>query len=177
MPTALLRRFDRLEAQRLELLRRVDAYSDAQQAFQPAPESWSLAGVIHHLVLVEETLVGHGRRTAASRPARVTLRARVRERVILSVLARDIRVRAPSPALLPPTHVPIALLGPRWVAARQDLLDYLTRLPGPAWSRSAFYHPRAGWITAAGGLRFLWAHTRHHGRQIDRIVAADGFPP
>lgn len=176
MPTALLRYYARLEGQRVELLDRLDAFTDRQHAFQPTPQSWSLAGVVHHLVLVEETFVRHGRRLVSSRPPKVTLQSRVRERVILSVMASDVRVRAPSSAVVPPAHVPIALLGPRWTAARQDLLDYVTRLPGPAWARTAFYHPRAGWITAAGGLRFLWAHTRHHVRQVDRIVAADGFP-
>ena len=150
--------------------------SDAQHAFRPGGESWSLAGVVHHLVLVEETFVGNGRRQAASRPARVTLRSRLRERMILSVLARDIRIRAPSAAVVPQSHMPLALLGVRWVAARGDLLDYLAELSGPVWTRTAFFHPRAGWITATGGLRFLRAHTRHHLRQVDRILAAEGFP-
>lgn len=176
MPTALLRHYARLESQRTELLQRLDPYTDAQHAFQPSPESWSLAGVVQHLVLVEEAFVSRGRRVEASRPSRVTLEARVRTRLILSILARDIRVRVPSPAVVPQAHIPLALLGPRWVAARQDLADYVARLPGPMWSRTAFYHPRAGWMTAAAGLRFLWAHTRHHVRQIDRIIAAQAFP-
>jgi hypothetical protein len=176
MPTAVPRQYARLERQRAALLERLDAYTDRQHAFQPAPDCWSLAGVVQHLVMVEEALVRHGRRQAPTRPTRVTLGSRLKERIVLSVLARDVRIRAPVAAVIPVAHVPIALLGPRWVAARVELLSYLDELPGPAWARTAFFHPRTGWITAAGGLRFLDVHTRHHLRQIGRILGAKDFP-
>jgi hypothetical protein len=176
MPTAVPRQYARLERQRAALLERLDVFTDGQHAFQPAPDCWSLAGVVQHLVLVEEALVRYGRRQAATRPPRVTLGSRLKERMVLAVLARDVRVRAPVAAVIPVTHVPIALLGPRWAAARVYLLAYLDELPGPPWARTAFLHPRTGWITAAGGLRFLDAHTRHHLRQIDRILGAKDFP-
>ena len=176
MSLAQQRHYDRLERQRIALLERLDGFTDAQHAFRPEATSWSLADVVHHLILVEETFVGHGRAQAESRPPRVTLDARVKERLILSVLARDVRVRTPSPAVVPHGHVPIVLLGARWIAARGELRDYLALLSGPAWARTAFFHPRTGWITAAGGLRVLEAHARHHLRQIDRILVAPGFP-
>lgn len=176
MSTALRHRYGRLEAQRADLLARLDAFTDAQRAFPPASGGWSLCGVVHHLVLVEEALVGHGRRQAARRPAQVSLQSRLRERIVLAVLARDVRIRAPVAAVVPTAHVPLPLLARRWSAARADLAAYLDELPGPRWARAAFFHPRIGWITAAGGIRFLHAHVDHHRRQIDRIVAAPGFP-
>jgi hypothetical protein len=176
MPTAVPRLYGRLERQRAALLERLDAYADGQHAFQPAPDCWSLAGVVQHLVLVEEAFVRYGRRQTATRPQRVTFESRLKARIALAVLARDVRIRVPVAAVIPAAHVPIALLGPRWAAARADLLAYLAELPGPAWARTAFFHPRTGWITAPGGLRFLHAHTRHHIRQIDRIIGAENFP-
>lgn len=177
MSPALRRQYARLEQQRIELLHRLDDLTDAQQAFRPEANSWSLADVVHHLILVEEAFVRHGRGQAGGRPARVTMQSRIRERIVRSFLARDVRVRTPTDAVVPRSHVPLALLGTRWVAARGDLQQYLTELAGPVWTRTAFFHPRIGWMTAAGGLRFLKTHTRHHLRQVDRILAADGFPP
>lgn len=176
MPTALQRQYARLERQRSALLERMDAFTDAQHAFQPAPESWSLAGVVQHLVLVEEAMVRNGRRQAATRPAWVSLRSRLKGRLVLTVLARDVRVRVPVPTVIPQEHVPIATLGPRWAAARADLVAYLEGLPGPGWARTAFFHPRTDWITAMGGLRLFEAHCAHHLRQIDRITASESFP-
>jgi len=176
MPTALQRRHARLERQRLVLLERLAAFSDAQQAFQPDPSSWSLAGVVQHLVLVEEGLVSYGRAQAAARPPWVRLRTRLRERMMLAALGRDLRFRAPVPAVVPQAHVPLAALAPRWEAARADLMTYVAEVPAPRWARAAFRHPRIGWVTAMGGLRFLEAHCDHHIRQIERIVTAEGFP-
>jgi hypothetical protein len=176
MPTALERRFAKFESQRIALLDRLGAFSDPQHAFQPDPHTWSLAGVVQHVVLVEESLVRYGRRHLDTRPARVSPKSRLRARIVTTVLGFDVRIRAPVAAVVPKTHVPLALLGPRWQTARADLLAYLGELPGPAWAQTAFLHPRTGWITAAGGLRFLHAHVRHHHYQIDRMLASEGFP-
>lgn len=176
MPTALQRQYASLERQRSGLLQHLGTYSEVQQAFLPSPESWSLAGVVQHLVLVEEVFVRTGRREAGMRPALVRLRSRLALRMVLGVLGRDVRIRAPVAAVVPSVHVPLAQLGPRWEAARSDLLAYLAELPGPTWARTAFFHPRTGWLTATSGLRFVAAHCDHHRRQIDRIVASAGFP-
>ena len=176
MPTAFERRRVRLERQRLALLERLAAYTDAQHAFQPDPSSWSLAGVVLHLVLVEESLVRYGRTQAATRPPWVRLRTRLRERMVLAALGRDLRFRAPVPAVVPQGHVSLAVLATRWEAARADLMTYVAEVPAPRWARAAFRHPRIGWVTAMGGLRFLEAHCDHHIRQIERILTAEGFP-
>ena len=176
MPTALRRQYARLERQRAALLDRLGPFTDAQRAFQPDPESWSLAGVVQHLVLVEEAMVRNGRRQAATRSAGVTLRSRILARMLFAALGRDIRVRAPVVAVVPRSHLPLAELVPRWAAARADLMDYVEGLPGPLWWRTAFFHPGTGWITAMGGLRLFEVHCAHHLRQIERIAGDARFP-
>jgi hypothetical protein len=176
MLTALQRRHARLERQRFLLLERLAAYTDEQHAFQPDSSSWSLAGVVQHLILVEEGLVRYGRGQAARRPPWVRLRTRMRERMMLAALGGDVRIRAPVPDIVPQAHVPLAALAPRWETARADLMTYVEEVPAPRWARAAFRHPRIGWMTAMGGLRFLEAHCDHHIRQIERILTADGFP-
>jgi len=176
MPTALQRQYVRLECQRTALLDRLGGYGDAQQAFQPGPESWSITAVVQHLVLVEEAMVRNGRRQTETRPAWVTLRSHLLGRMVVRALAFDIRVRTPTRAVVPLTHIALTDLAPRWIAARADLLDYVEGLEGPAAWRTAFFHPRTGWITAMCGLRFFEGHCGHHLRQIERILAAERFP-
>jgi len=175
MPTALDRQYARLEHQRAGLLDRLASCGDAQQAFQPRPECWSIAGVVQHLVLVEEAMVRYGRRQSEIRPARVTVRSHLLGWMVVRALATDIRVQAPTRAVVPTGHIPLCDLVPRWIAARADLLDYVEGL-SPRPLRTAFFHPRTGWITAMAGLRFFEAHCGHHLRQIERIRAAERFP-
>jgi hypothetical protein len=176
MPTALQRQYARLERQRTAFLDRLGSYDEAQQAFQPDPESWSIAAVVQHLILVEEAMVRNGRRQSETRPTRVTVRSHMLGWIAVRALAFDIRIRAPTRAVVPMTHVSVSDLAPRWIAARADLLDYVERLPDPLTGRTAFFHPRTGWITPMCGLRFFEGHCGHHLRQIGRIVAAEGFP-
>jgi DinB family protein len=176
MPTALQCQYASLERQRTALLERLGSYGDAQHAFQPDPESWSIAAVVQHLVLVEEAMVRYGRRQAETRPARVTLRSHLLGRIVVRALAFDIRVRAPARAVVPMEHIGLTELAPRWIVARADLLDYVEGLQGSRAWRTAFFHPRTGWITAMCGLRFFEGHCGHHLRQIERIAAAERFP-
>jgi hypothetical protein len=176
MSTAFQRPLARLERQRADLLDRLGGMSEAQHAFQPGPESWSIAGVVQHLLLVEEAMVRNGRRQAETRPAWVSVRSLLLGRMVVTALGTDIRVRAPNPSLLPSSQVPLAELARRWAAGRADLRAYVEELRAPRGWRTAFFHPRTGWMGAAGGIRFLEAHCTHHARQIERIMRTDGFP-
>jgi hypothetical protein len=176
MLTAFQRQHARLERQRLLLLERLARYTDAQHAFQPDPSTWSLAGVVQHLILVEEKLVANGRAQAAQHPPWVGIPTRLRGRMVRAALGRDLRIRAPVPDVVPEAHVPLEALALHWKAARADLMAYVAEVPAPRWTRAAFRHPRIGWMTAMGGLRFLEAHSDHHLSQVERILAADGFP-
>lgn len=166
----------RLGRQRAELLERLEAMSEPQLAFEPGAGSWSIAGVVEHLVLVEEAMVRNGRRQAGTRAAWVGLRSRLLGQMVLRALRTDLRIRTPTAAVVPSSRVPVAHLVPRWAAARADLEAYLGELPPPRAWRTAFYHPRTGWITPMTGLRFFEVHCAHHVRQIERIVNAAGFP-
>lgn len=95
---------------------------------------------------------------------------------MVRVLGTDLRIRTPNPAVIPTTRVPVAELASRWAAAREDLQTYVEGVPAPRGWRTAFYHPRTGWIAPLAGLRFFEAHCGHHVRQIDRLLAAPAFP-
>jgi hypothetical protein len=176
MPTALERQLGRLGRQREQLLERLAAMSEPQLAFEPGVGHWSIAGVVEHLVLVEEAMVRNGRRQPGARPAWVGLRSRLLGQIVLRALGTDMRIRTPTAAVVPSSQVPLADLAPRWAVARADLEAYLGELPPPRAWRTAFYHPRTGWITPMNGLRFFEVHCAHHVRQIERIASADGFP-
>lgn len=175
MPSHYDGELQRLERQRAALLEHVGRYTEQEQAFRPAPGRWSVADVVQHLVLVEERMLVHGRSQASASPGRVRLRARVRLWLVLRVLARDVRIRAPTELVVPQMPIPVSRLGPRWEAVRADLGAYVAQFRDGTRHAPAFRHPRCGWITAAGGLRFLEAHIGHHFRQIERIVDEGGF--
>lgn len=176
MKAHLQRQLLRLDQQRNRLLERLDAFTPAQLAYQPAPTSWSMAGVVQHLVLVEEGVVRTARRMADSIPSRSSLGVQLRYRVLIGIMHSGIRVQSPVPTIIPIGHISPADLRPRWDAARRALAEYVEERTQGEPGRPAFRHPRTGWISVAQGLRFIEAHCDHHLRQIDRIRRAEGFP-
>jgi uncharacterized damage-inducible protein DinB len=50
------------------LITAVAGLSDAQSHFKPAPEAWSVAGIVEHLAIVEDRIVGRIHELLASPP-------------------------------------------------------------------------------------------------------------
>lgn len=163
-----------LERQRLTLLRHVGRYSATQQSFRPTAESWSMADVVQHLVLVEDAVVPQLLAAAGGRAPR--LATRLRYVLMLALFGTGARIKAPVAAIVPREHVPLDELRERWDATRARLRLHLEALSPERSAVTAFRHPRVGWLTTPQTLGFLGAHVRHHQRQIGRIERAPGFP-
>ena len=127
----------------------------------PSPERWSPVQTVQHLVLVHEGAatilaratapVGEPHHPSWWRPA-----------VMRFVLRAGIRIRAPTPRVLPAGMVPVAVLAERWKAAQAALRGTL-EAKGARWGNSGvFRHPLAGWLDPAQTLDFLSDHIDHH---------------
>ncbi len=115
LPT-LRKRFDRLEQQRVALLRGLAAVDQAGLEFRPADGGWSSLDVVEHLVLAEELMVGALRKDKAATLSRwARWRADATLRVVFLVFALRRRLRAPTAAILPSGQSPtLAALTARW---------------------------------------------------------------
>lgn len=126
--------------------------SDAQARWRPAPDAWSLLEVICHL----------GDEEAED--------FRTRLGCLLAVPA------APFPSIDPQGWVtargyndrdPAAALA-RFLAERQQSLDWLTGLDRPDWE-AGVDHPAAGRVTAGGMLAAWVEHDMLHIRQLNEL--------
>ena len=164
-----------MERQRTSLLNRLESFAAEQLAFRPGAGAWSVAEVVHHLVLVEEAFVRQSGLDASKRPATPGMRAGAAYLAVIAVLRTGLRVKAPSKAVVPTGAVPLADSRGRWAATRADLRAFLETVSAPVLRRAVFKHPLAGWLTVPQGLGFLEVHVDHHLRQIARIERAPGF--
>ncbi len=158
----------------------VAGLDQAQSDWRPAPESWSVGEILHHLILSNRLfalavrrLVQRGRRegvlaAAASRRSWPRLRS-----IADSAVSGPVK----NPAAATPTRgLPIAELRRDLDAAHavvQDLVPALAgldlgslRLPHPLGFELNLYQ----WVDTAG------AHERRHLAQIEAVKAAAGFP-
>ena len=171
----LERRIDRLERQRAALLRELNALSPGRLVFHPAPGSWSALDLVEHLVVVEEGVL----RGIPDRPPTRSLADGARAAMVLPLLylsfARGVRLRAPTPAILPVGGSTLAQLEARWTRARANLRAVLQLLGPEDLSRPFLRHPVIGWLTTLEGLGFIERHVAHHLHRVQRISALPSY--
>ena len=156
---------DRLQCQIDEVVTAVGRHPDPFRAAAPSPGAWSPIQALQHLVLVHEGAAAVLTRTPAPleeshlpswwRPAAMRL-----------VLRAGVRIKAPTPRVVPVASVPLGKLTERWTAAQATLTAALVTKAGRWADGGIFRHPLAGWLDTGQTLDFLSDHIDHHRRQI-----------
>jgi hypothetical protein len=156
------------------LLDSVRGLSNAQWHFRPAPDRWSIAGVVEHVALIEGLIHGIVGRVETAQPAPAGRDdAAIDEFIRTEVPKREAKLEAP--AMVRPTGnvAPEESLR-RFVEARArtvELFDSAPHLRGRVLPHPAF-GPWDGyqWLLAAG------SHAARHTGQILEIKSHEGFP-
>jgi hypothetical protein len=144
-----------VEEQRATLLALVDGVSEEQAAFQAAPDQWSIADVLRHVIAAEEGVA-----------------------LIVESLARGL-VPEGQRALgshIPDEGQPLAALVGRLHAARRDLLERVQAWPASPDLATTFEHPFFGPLNCKGWVAFQRLHDADHIGQLEQIKAAPGYP-
>jgi uncharacterized damage-inducible protein DinB len=169
-------RFAALERRRQALLGELETLGDSALSFRPAPGTWSLLEVVHHLVLVERGIL----QPVQDEPAQPRRRRNLRERVgcaaVWLVFKLGLRVKIPTKRVRPQPGLSLSWLDREWSASRTSLEAYLDSTPASKPSETMFRHPIGGPMNVEQTLLFLTRHFDHHRRQISRIRRSGAFP-
>ena len=176
MLPALQGHFQALEDRRHQLLAELDRCTAAQRVFQPASDAWSLAGVAHHLLLVEQSTLQFLSSPQRAAPTRRRLRHLVGLPLVRLVFALGIRVKVPIRGIKPRPDLPLPELKQQWEEVRTAMAAYLDGITGDALQEPVLAHPIGGPMNIPQGLDFLVRHFDHHLRQVARIRSAPAFP-
>jgi DinB superfamily len=176
MHTHLTEVLSRLDRARAGLRASIEAIPSSLQRERPAPDRWSAADVLEHLMLVER-LFGGRIITAidAARSAGLSSEANSREPLPDTIerrLADRVNKRqAPDP--VQPTGTVDVAAG--WVALESghaSLRSAVARADGLALSEVALDHPAFGTMTVYQWIELVAAHEVRHTEQIKEIASA-----
>jgi hypothetical protein len=154
--------------------------SVAQWNFKPAPDRWSIAEIVEHMVLAQELILGPVRERLAKAPAPAGDNRQVDEVIISQMPDRTAKYQAPEP-LQPTGRWKPAVSLERLLKNYEQLSEYLetpdlrqhavAAPPLKAISKGA-YDSMDGyqWILAAA------AHVERHTKQILEVRADAAFP-
>ncbi len=147
--------------------------ANTQWRFKPAPDRWSIAEILEHVVIVESLIHGIVRRMPrAPVPPADWNQMQVDAAIPITVPSRAQRFTAPD--RIAPTG---QMSGPEWSAKFLDARNETIKLlSAPALRGHVLPHPVAGpwdgyqWLLAAA------AHSARHADQIREIKADPSFP-
>ena len=176
MLPALQGHFQAMEDRRHQLLNELERCTASQRVFQPAPDAWSLGGVAHHLMLVEQATLQVLNNRRRAEPMRRRLRHVVGSVLVRLVFALGIRVKVPFRGIEPRPDVPLPELKQQWEQVRREMAAYLDGITEDALYPPVLAHPIGGPMNIPQGLDFLVRHFDHHLRQVARIRRAPAFP-
>jgi hypothetical protein len=144
-----------IEEQRARLLALLDGVSEEQAAYRPAPDQWSIADVVRHVIAAEEGV------------------ARIIEPLARGLVPEGQRAMGTQ---IPDEGQPLAALIERLRAARVDLLARIRGWPASSDLTATFEHPLFGPLNCKGWVAFQRLHDGDHIGQIEGIKAAGGYP-
>ena len=153
----------RLDSIHLKLMNTIAALDDATLFRTPADDQWSVAQIVHHLVLVENAVIGELEKGLAKPPQRISFLHRLMPTSIVAI--RLVRVKAPRGMnpLEPPGKEELIS---NYDQAR-NTLKALYETHGPARLKQvAFKHPFLGDITGLATISFVGYHEVRHLKQI-----------
>jgi uncharacterized damage-inducible protein DinB len=164
-----------LHATRKTLLDSVAGLSQAQWNFKPAPDRWSIAEIVEHLVLSEDYMFQSAQEMLKS-PA-VTPRAadRGQDAKVLSRMA-DRSHKAQAPAQLQPTGrwASPAVLVEQFKLRRDRTITYLQTTQDALRAHLSGTGPDA--FDAYQALLMISGHTARHVAQIEEVKADPNYP-
>ena len=157
------------------LITAVAGLSDAQSHFKPAPEAWSVAGIVEHLAIVEDRIVNRIHELLASAPELDRPVATKEADEILKHKILDRSSKAQAPEATHPTGKSIAESLDSLVVSRNKIREILRSAPSDFRQRSTL-HSRFGPMDCHQWLVTLGGHCMRHTQQIVETKTALGFP-
>ncbi len=174
MSRVLQRILERLDRQKVELVRRIETWPQPWLTHKPAETEWSALQVLEHLRKTELSVLHSCEKNLKLRTHTVTAFERMRAQALIAMMRLPVKVKIPEPvSFVRPEHVTsLHTVLDSWSAERQLLRTFFELRTIDEWDVGVVFHPAAGWMNLRGSLRFLSVHFRHHEYQLDRIKAS-----
>ena len=149
--------------------------SEAEMKFEPAPDRWSVAETLEHIVLVEDFLLQNITDKVMKSPPRAADRdtAKIDAMVLAMIPDRSHKAQAPPPVTPTGRWTPADTLD-RFLKTRTKTIAFLESTP--ELRAHASDSPLGHQLDAYEWVLFLAAHSQRHTKQILEVTADPNFP-
>lgn len=172
--TKLLLAFNKLEASRQALLKKVEACDENIRNYKPAPEKWSVTQICYHLHLSEIQSIRYVKKKMLGGVAlkKTGIAADVRYSVLKLTLLSNYKFKAPKILGDVPENLHYQEVITNWNETRRQLQSLVETIPDDLIDREVYRHPRAGRLNLTQMVTFFQDHFDHHASQVKRLIKA-----
>ena len=153
----------------------VAGLSEEQLNFRPSPGAWSVAGIVEHLAIVQERVIGRIDQLLLSAPGQAPNGPPGLTDDLLVERVADRASKFTASAPVSPTGQPLPESLGRLTASRKRVVDLVASLP-PDFQQRSMPHPVFGALDCHQWLVFLAGHCIRHTRQIVETKSSADFP-
>jgi uncharacterized damage-inducible protein DinB len=162
------RQFEKLEAQRTELLSAVAGASEGALTSKPDGK-WSVLEILTHIVTAEQLSQAYLKKKMQGIESlpEAGLSSWLRSGLLTVSQRLPLRYKAPRRVVEnTPEGLPLAEIKNRWDASRQEYRELLGRITETTVNKAVYKHPRAGYMNVLQMITFYRDHIVHHRPQI-----------
>lgn len=172
MNASLEKEFLQLEEERKKLFAELKNYTDDIINKKPAPEKWSIAEVISHLIAAEEMSLKYllKKTLDTTREGKEGIKHKWRWLLVQIVFAFNIKFKAPDIVEPKTGYQPLNSLETKWNLVRQETLDKLRQLSVEETEKTLWKHAIAGKLNLRHMVQFFGVHYKRHLKQINRTL-------
>ena len=166
-----------LQTTQTALHQSVHSLTEAQLAYKPGPDRWSVAECVEHIALIEQGIF-MGIQKGMSYPANPEKRAEIRYSdvdVIKAVRSRTVTLPSPEP-FLPTGHFGSTQAAlDAFDEQRERVITYVETVTDDLRTHY-FRHIALGWLDIYQAILLLASHGERHRKQIEEVKSSPGFP-
>lgn len=161
------RTINRLDSIHRRLFEVIEAVDPSVFSRRPVENQWSVAEVMHHLCLVEESVLGALERGVKAPPTQISILRRLIPTRIVSW--RLIRVEAPK-SVRPENELTKEQSLHSYDEVRGRLKEFCAQHGARRLRQISFRHPALGVIDGVAAVSFVGFHEQRHHKQIREIL-------
>jgi len=167
-----LQLFNQIEAERISLIKKLDAIDQHLLVWNPNINNWSILQICYHLIRSEELSLMYLNKKifykSHIRPA--GLITMIRSWLLNLALRAPFRLKAPRRVAEFPDDLEWSGLKQKWTQIREGIKNILETLPEEYENMSLYKHPAVGRLTLYQMLTFFQIHIKRHEKQIRQLI-------
>jgi len=152
------------------MLQHAKGLTETQLHYKPAPNKWSTAEILYHVMLAEKgTLAYVKKKLHYGNIPPVPWTAAWQMLLLRIVYYLPLKFKAPAAVAVFPNDITLEKIQTDWADTRSDLKVVLQNMDAATAALGIYKHPIVGRLNAAQMLDFLLFHCQTHRKQIQHL--------